>query len=182
MPIFLGGAISITTDKYGDWGYVNYPKTQKYNDWCVYAVMTMRQSLYAQCDYADHFREFRHEVVTPITSCCISINHSLCGGVPVDLLIPFWTKEFSENYWTGWNNIMNIFDSKNNSYRKDLPRLGVLDLRSTGATYHAVLIYYVEVTTSSTGVKEYWVYYLDPWIGSSRGVRNPLEFYALCGK
>ncbi|MFR5659800.1 MAG: hypothetical protein ACLUDU_18280, partial [Butyricimonas faecihominis] len=81
---------------------------------------------------------------------------NICGGVPVDILLPFWTQEFSENY-------MNIFDDEKSSCHKDLPRIGVLDLRATGATYHAVLLFYVEVSTSSIGVKEFWVYDQDPW-------------------
>lgn len=179
VPLILTGAISITTVKYGNWEYVNFSKQQKYNDWCVYTVMSIYKSIFAPCDYADHYRTFRKQDVNPLNSCCYPLNHNICGGVPADILLPFWTQEFSENYWRTWDNVMNIFDDEKSSYCKDLPRIGVLDLRAMGATYHAVLLFYVEVSTSSIGVKEFWVYYQDPWIGSYRSVCNPLSFYAI---
>lgn len=119
-------------------------------------VLSIYKSIFAPCDYADHYRTFRKQDVNPLNSCCYPLNHNICGGVPVDILLPFWTQEFSENY-------MNIFDDEKSSCHKDLPRIGVLDLRATGATYHAVLLFYVEVSTSSIGVKEFWVYDQDPW-------------------
>ena len=146
--------------------------------------MSIYKSIFAPCDYADHYRTFRKQDVNPLNSCCYPLNHNICGGVPADILLPFWTQEFSENYcWRTWDNVMNIFDDEKSSYCKDLPRIGVLDLRATGATYACCFYFFtVEVSTSSIGVKEFWAYCRRSMARSvwySKVVCNPLSFYAI---
>lgn len=88
-----------------------------------------------------------------------------------DRNVVFWNGSVPNEYYRGgWSDVTNVFDPMSVNQNRNVPRLGLLDLRESGGQYHACFLYYVEHRKESSSMitprVTYYIEYIDPWWGS----------------
>lgn len=142
---------------------------QEYDTWCFYAVCSMERCGSNQCSFAQEYQVWQGntEVLGVPPQCCDSWEVVFCVPPYFKDIIPFYNYSFGTNY-RRWNTISNFVKLDTDQRRGDayFPRLGLLDLRSSGGSYHAVYLYRVDI--DAPVVAAHYTYeesYIDPWTG-----------------
>lgn len=163
-----------TVTFYGGRGWEKNAVVQGATGWCLYAVIAMmkgaEQGMYANAYRANMLKQDEWWIAR--TDCVNEINReAFCPGVKLKDLFEFWNGSVPNEYYQGgWSDVTNVFDPMSVNQNRNVPRLGLLDLRESGGQYHACFLYYVEHRKESSSMitprVTYYIEYIDPWWGS----------------